>query len=167
MAEVALSRYMGTMARHGVAAERRLRKRGDRWRVIEWMEPKLPTNESSENPSQSQSVDILNQTNPNSPSMIEVVVYSFFAPWVTSAQHEAHRFTAKTNRLTTRDHVREKNDKYIQSRLNSEKDQQIQSSQNGGTSPNYGSARTNSDRGLPILTSVPSSDRGYQDTNRS
>jgi hypothetical protein len=37
LADTALARYMGNMSRHGVAAERRLRKRGDRWRVTEYV----------------------------------------------------------------------------------------------------------------------------------
>lgn len=94
LAEVALSRYMGTMARHGVAAQRRLRKRGDRWRVLESME--------------------LKQTSEGvSPKMEEVVVYSFFAPWVNSAQNKAHRHTAKTNRRHIRDDIVAKNVKYL------------------------------------------------------
>lgn len=107
IADVALSRYMGTMARHGIAAERRLRKRGDRWRVLEWMELKPSDN-------------IATSDSQPSPQMVEVVVYSFFAPWVTSAQNKAHRYTAKTNRLHTRDYIQGKNDKYVQSRLSAE-----------------------------------------------
>jgi hypothetical protein len=108
LAEVALSRYMGTMARHGVAAERRLRKRGDRWRVLESMELKQSSEEGQDQ-------------NQNSPQMEEVVVYSFFAPWVTSAQNKAHRHTAKTNRRHTRDYIGGRNEKYLDTRLSSEK----------------------------------------------
>lgn len=134
------------MSRHGIAAERRLRKRGDRWRVIEWIETKpSPDKESS-----------VNQTSNN---MTEVVVYSFFAPWVTSAQYKAHTYTAKTNRLTTRDQVRFKNDKYVQSRLSLEKEAQP-NSQTGYTSPNHGSARNSSDKSLPLVVSIPSTDTG-------
>jgi hypothetical protein len=107
LAEVALSRYMGTMARHGVAAERRLRKRGDRWRVLESMELK-------------QTSEGVLDHNQESPQMQEVVVYSFFAPWVTSAQNKAHRHTAKTNRRHTRDYIGGKNEKYLDSRLPSD-----------------------------------------------
>lgn len=145
IAEVALSRYMGTMSRHGIAAERRLRKRGDRWRVIEWIETKSSPEKNHSNSEHSNNVT-------------EVVVYSFFAPWVTSAQHKAHSFTAKTNRLTTRDQVRVKNDNYVHSRLSREKDV-LQTSQTGLNSPNHGSARNNTDKSLPLMVSIPSTDR--------
>jgi hypothetical protein len=106
-AEVALSRFMGTMSRHGVAAERRLRKRGDRWRVIEWMEGKSTASATG--------ADSVPDATSN--TMVEVVAYAFFAPWVTSAQNKAHRHTAKTNRRHTRNSVKTLNDNYVEKRL--------------------------------------------------
>jgi hypothetical protein len=140
-AEVALSRFMGTMSRHGVAAERRLRKRGDRWRVLEWMEVK-PT------PGATPPRDSIESGSDTASSvMVEVVVYSFFAPWVTSAQNKAHRHAAKTNRRHTRDCVRTQNEKYGDVRL-------------AGT--------TKDSQSLPVsdnVTSLPSADR--LDSSRS
>eukprot|EP00602_Paraphysomonas_sp_CaronLab_P003943 CAMPEP_0185018454 /NCGR_PEP_ID=MMETSP1103-20130426/1171_1 /TAXON_ID=36769 /ORGANISM="Paraphysomonas bandaiensis, Strain Caron Lab Isolate" /LENGTH=293 /DNA_ID=CAMNT_0027548267 /DNA_START=393 /DNA_END=1274 /DNA_ORIENTATION=+ len=75
----ALARYMGHLARHGVAAERRLRKRGDRWRVLEWED-----------------------ATPGGSEVKQVLVFSFYAPWYTAGHVPARKTAATAERTRTR-----------------------------------------------------------------
>lgn len=100
----ALSKYMLTMARHGVAAERRLKKRGDRWRVIEW-EDSLDANTNSSAERQTGS-----EVQSFESELRQFLVFSFYAPWCTSSHVSAHKIAAKTERLRTRRAVRTQRD---------------------------------------------------------
>ena len=91
----ALGRYMITMARHGVAARRRLKKRGDRWRVVEWEECDASTTSS-----------VPEKARAANPSMKQFLVFSFYAPWCVDSHVSAHKGAAVTERLRTRRAVR-------------------------------------------------------------
>jgi hypothetical protein len=99
----ALSKYMSTMARHGVAAERRLKKRGDRWRVVEWedvCEPCVDSVQDERTPGKESSQPIFKK----------LLVFSFYAPWCVSSHVSAHKVAAKTERMRTRRTVRTQRD---------------------------------------------------------
>lgn len=79
----ALGRYMNTLALHGVAAHRRLRKRGDRWRVLERVEPAAGQEQTQE---QSKLV----------------LVFAFYTPWFSGATRSIQKRTAQQERVEVR-----------------------------------------------------------------
>lgn len=81
----ALGRYMNTMALHGVAARRRLRKRGDRWRVLERVKP-----------AQEQTLE---QTEAQ---FKLVLVFAFYTPWFSGATRSIQKRTAQQERVEVR-----------------------------------------------------------------
>ena len=73
-----LGRYMNTMALHGAANHRRLRKRGDRWKVVEFTRDK------------------------DSDSDKRLLVFSFYTPWYNSATRNIQKRVSTEERKATR-----------------------------------------------------------------
>mmetsp|Transcript_15032 Transcript_15032/g.24889 ORF Transcript_15032/g.24889 Transcript_15032/m.24889 type:complete len:484 (+) Transcript_15032:128-1579(+) len=86
----ALGRYMNTMALHGVAAHRRLRKRGDRWRVLERAEPAADKKKEKQKDKQQQERGKL------------VLVFAFYTPWFSGATRNIQKRTAQQERVEVR-----------------------------------------------------------------
>jgi hypothetical protein len=125
-------RYINHMAQHGIPAEMRLRRRGDRWRVLEdesqlldngHGSPLSPvstkrrskvSSSSSQIPQQIEEVDESNnakgandelfsssfrsQQNGVKPNDKKMLVFAFYAAWVTSGHVRAHRQKAFLDR---------------------------------------------------------------------
>jgi hypothetical protein len=94
--EKALLRYMNNMASHGLASKLKLKRRGDRWNVVEFID-QLQIEESS-NPDP--------QERPQKPR----ITFSFYAPWVNSGQLKAHRNIAQRDRMKAAARVKPKTD---------------------------------------------------------
>lgn len=73
-----LAKYMNTMAQHGVANHRRLRKRGDRWKIFEREKQK------------------------GKGYCKRVLVFAFYTPWYMGATRNIHKNVSMTERLETR-----------------------------------------------------------------
>ena len=97
--EKALLRYMNTLARHGLASKLKLKRRGDRWNVVEFID--LPSNEA---PNASEP-----QARPQKPR----ITFSFYAPWVISGQLKAHRISAQKDRMKAASRVKPKADEIL------------------------------------------------------
>jgi hypothetical protein len=81
----ALGRYMNTLALHGIAAERRLRKRGDRWRVLEKEEVVAKDSEECTDNVQK-----------------NVLVFAFYTPWYTAASRNIQKRSSQQERVEVR-----------------------------------------------------------------
>jgi hypothetical protein len=90
-----LNKYMKHFAAHGLAAEFRLIKRGDRWNCVE---PAALEGEGALGSSSS----IREKEEEDRESDVLLVVYSFFAPWVTAASVRARRLESLRGRATSR-----------------------------------------------------------------
>ena len=84
-----LCKYMSRLTTHGVAAQHRLKKRGDRWRIIEDVEVTTKSPESDE--------DVV--------SSKEVLVFTYMAPWCKDLSLKVKRNAATNNRLNVRKKV--------------------------------------------------------------
>ncbi len=89
----ALMRYVNHMAQHGIPAEMRLRRRGDRWRVLEDEDSLLPPV-----PNKQPASGIVTEGVMPSREKKQVLVFAFYAPWVTSAHVSAHKIKANQDR---------------------------------------------------------------------
>ena len=85
-----LCKYMTRLTTCGIAAEHRLKKRGDRWRIIEDVEV------------------IIKATDENSEDTVtckEVLVFTYMAPWCKNIPLKVKREAAIVDRLQARDGV--------------------------------------------------------------
>ena len=73
-----LLKYMNNMARIGLAAEFKLKRRGDRWNVIE------------------------NEQLSEEVSVRALLIYALYAPWVNTSQRAVHKAAAVTERNLAR-----------------------------------------------------------------
>lgn len=88
--DATLCKYMTRLTTCGLAAEHRLRKRGDRWRVIEDVEViSKATNEGED--------DVVTSK--------EVLVFTYVAPWCKDVSLKVKRGAAVLDRLQARDTV--------------------------------------------------------------
>ena len=81
-------RYINHMAQHGIPAEMRLRRRGDRWRVLE--DESTIMNITKKGSDKEDNIE-------NAPKK-QFLVFSFYAPWVNSAHVGAHKLKARQDR---------------------------------------------------------------------
>ena len=86
----ALCKYMTRLTTHGLAAQHRLKKRGDRWRVIEDVEVVTKATSAEEE---------------DTVSCKEVLVFVYVAPWCNDISLQVKRGAAINDRLQVRDNT--------------------------------------------------------------
>mmetsp|Transcript_13250 Transcript_13250/g.21699 ORF Transcript_13250/g.21699 Transcript_13250/m.21699 type:complete len:425 (+) Transcript_13250:72-1346(+) len=89
-----LCKYMTRLTTHGLAAKHRLKKRGDRWRVIEDVEVVTKATDGSDD---------------NIVTSKEVLIFVYVAPWCRNISLKVKRNAAVNGRIQARDTVLKKN----------------------------------------------------------
>lgn len=108
--DTALCKYMTQLTTHGLAAKHRLKKRGDRWRVIEDVEVVTKATDDSEE---------------DTVTSKEVLVFVYVAPWCRDVSLKVKRGVAVNERLQARENVLRKTRRKKNKTLNNTNDSSL------------------------------------------